>query len=262
MQIKNKIILIITCTLSLYIFCLNLHAEEFNISASEISIDQKNNIVTGKGSVEVTDSEGKLIKADNVTYKKSEEILTVEGSVEITDIEENIVKSDIAIYDKKKERITTYKNSELILKEGYKLTSTKLLYNVAEEIISSDRNSILSDSDGNIITVTMFQYQLKKNLFSSVGEIKIIDTNKNKYFFKELHVDTKEREMVGSDVSIILDQENFGVSKESDPRFVANDVLLSKKITSLSKGVFTICKKKGGKCPPWSLQAKKLFMII
>ena len=56
MQIKNRTILIIICTLSLYIFNSNLHAEEFNISASEVSIDKKNNIVTGKGGVEVTDS--------------------------------------------------------------------------------------------------------------------------------------------------------------------------------------------------------------
>ena len=71
----------------------------------------------------------------------------------------------------------------------------------------------------------MFQYNIKNNLFSSVGKIKIIDIKKNKYFFKELHVDTKKKEMIGSDVSVLLDQKNFGVSEESDPRLVANDIL-------------------------------------
>ena len=104
----------------------------------------------------------------------------------------------------------------------------------------------------------MFEYQLEKNLFSSLGKIKVIDIKKNKYFFKELHVDTKKREMIGSDVSVILDQENFGVSKENDPRFVANDIFISKNKSTLSKGVFTVCKKRGDKCPPWSLRAKKI----
>ena len=58
MQIKNKIILIIICTLCLSIFNSNLNAEEFNISALEFSIDQKNNIDVGEGEVEVIDSEG------------------------------------------------------------------------------------------------------------------------------------------------------------------------------------------------------------
>ena len=234
MQIKNKIILIIICTLSLSIFNSILHAEDLNISALEVSIDQKNNVVIGKGSVEVTDSEGKLIKADKATYEKSKEFLLAEGSVEVIYVEGNILKSDKITYDKKNERIITYENSELMLIEGYKLISNKILYNTIKKIISSDQNSTLTDSDGNIVTLNMFQYYVEKNLLSSVGEIKIIDVNRNKYFFKELHVDTKKREMIGSDVSVILDQENFGVSKESDPRFVANDIFMTKNKSNVS----------------------------
>ena len=49
----------------------------------------------------------------------------------------------------------------------------------------------------------MFQYFINKNLFSSVGKIKIIDINKNKYFFKEIYIDTNKKEMIGSDVSVV-----------------------------------------------------------
>ena len=48
MQIKNKIILIIFCTLSLLIFNPNIYADEFSISALEFSIDKENNIVIGE----------------------------------------------------------------------------------------------------------------------------------------------------------------------------------------------------------------------
>ena len=64
--------------------------------------------------------------------------------------------------------------------------------------------------------------------------------------------------MVGSDISVVLDQQNFGVSKKSDPRFVANDIFVSKNKTILSKGVFTVCQKRNGRCPPWILKAKKI----
>ena len=258
MQIKNKIILKIICLLSLVAFGTNLQADEFNISAKEISVDTAKDIVFAKGSVEVTDSAGRIIKGDKVTYEKLKELLIVEGSVEILDIEGNILKSDKAIYNKIKETIVTYENTELTIKEGYKLTSNEVLYDTAKKIISSDQYSIFTDMDNNTVTVSMFQYHLEKNLFSSVGKIEIIDANKNKYFFKELHVDTLKKEMIGSDVSVILDQENFGVSKENDPRFVANDILLTKNKSSFSKGVFTICQQKKDRCPPWILQAKKI----
>ena len=137
------------------------------------------------------------------------------------------------MYDKIKGTINTQKNSKLEIEEGYKLTSDNILYNIVERIISSDQNSILIDNDGNTVMVEMFQYQLEKDLFSSIGKIKIIDSKKNKYFFQQLHVDTQKKEMVGSDVSVVLDPENFGVKKENEPRFVANDIFMSKNKSNL-----------------------------
>ena len=179
MQIKNKIFLIIFSFLNLFLFCLNISAEEFNISAQKISVDKKNNIIIGEGSVEVTDKQGKLIKSDKVTYEKSIEFLKVEGSVEIFDLEGNTLKTDKATYDKLKDIIITYKNSELTLNKGYKLISNSIFYNNNNKKISSDQHSILTDSDNNIVMVDMFEYSLKEKIFSSVGKIKIIDAKKN-----------------------------------------------------------------------------------
>ena len=106
MQIKNKIILIIVWFLSLVAFNSNLQAEEFDILAAKVLIDEKNNIVIAKGSVEVTDSEGKLIKAEKVTYEKSREFLLAEKSVKVFDTEGNILTGDKVTYDKIKEIIS------------------------------------------------------------------------------------------------------------------------------------------------------------
>ena len=258
MQIKSKFFIKIFLFLSLMFFSSIICAEEFDISANEIKIDKKNNIVTGLGSVEVIDKEGRVIKADKAIYKKEEEFLSAEGSVKVTDINGNIINSEKSTYDKKKEVITSYKNSNLILENGYNVKSNKIIYNISERLVSSDQKTTFTDIDGNIIITNMFQYDMEKNLFSSVGKIKVTDINKNKYNFKEIYVDTKSKEMIASDVSVIMDQENFGVNKKSDPRFVSNSVSVSKNKTNFTKGVFTICKKRGDKCPPWSLQAREI----
>ena len=258
MQIKNKILLSIFFIFTFFVNSVALYAEEFNISAKEISIDKLNNVVIGTGSVEVDDKKGNIIRSDKVRYEKSKQFLSVEGYVEIITEEGNVLKTNKATYDQTKDLIVAYDNSEITMKEGYKVTSSNISYQTTKKIMSSNENSIFTDSDKNLVTVSMFQYDLGKNLFSSIGKIKIIDANKNKYFFKELHVDTKKKEMFGSDVSVILDQQNFGVSKESDPRFVANDIFISENKSHLSKGIFTACKKRGSKCPPWSLKAKKI----
>ena len=227
MRIKDKKNLIIFCFLNLFLFNSNIIADEFNISAKEISIDKENQILVGEGSVVAKDTEGKIIYADKITYEKSKEFLLAEENVEITDSEGNILKTNKATYDKINEKIVTYDNTELILKEGYELIGKKISYDTIEKTLKSNEKSIFTDIDGNTVETSMFQHDIKNHLFSSIGKIKIIDINKNKYFLKEIHIDTKKKEMVGSDISIVLDQENFGVSKKSDPRFVLETERLS-----------------------------------
>ena len=257
MQIKNKRKFILYFVF-LLIFNFSLSAEEFDITAKEVLIDKENETLIGKGSVEAKDSEGKIIIADKITYTKSKEFLLAEGNVKITDIQKNVITADKATYDKINEIIITYDRTEILLKEGYRLVSKNVSYDIEKKIVLSNDNSIFTDTEGNYIETTMFQYHIKNNLFSSVGKIKVVDIKKNKYFFKELHVDTEKKEIIGSEVSVILDQTNFGVSKESDPRFAANNIYMSEGKTDLSKGIFTVCKKRDGKCPPWTLKAKKI----
>ena len=73
MQIKNNIILFFLVIFNLCFLNNNLSAEEFNISATEISFDNENNVLTGKGSVLITDKQGRVIKANKVEYKKTKE---------------------------------------------------------------------------------------------------------------------------------------------------------------------------------------------
>ena len=100
MQIKNNIKVLFILFLSLSVFNINLHAEEFNLTAKEILLDNENQIVTGKGTVKAIDSDGNIITADTITYKKSKEFLLAEGNVKITDKEGNILSSKKASYDK------------------------------------------------------------------------------------------------------------------------------------------------------------------
>ncbi len=258
MQIKNNLKKLFLIFLSLFVFKINLYAEEFDITAKEILINKDNKTLTAKGTVKAKDNDGNIIIADTIVYKKSEEFLMADGNVKITDKEGNLLLSEKATFDKINELIKTYEETELILTEGYKLLSKNISYDTSKKILSSNQSSIFEDTDGNVVETTMFQHDIEKNLFSSIGNIKIKDIIKNKYFFKEIHVDTKKKEMVGSDISVVLDQENFGLTKESDPRFVANDIYVSKNITNLSKGVFTVCKLKEDKCPPWSIKAKTI----
>ena len=94
MQIKSKKILVILLFLSFFAINSTLNAEEFNISAKEIKIDKENETIEGIGSVQATDTEGKIIYADKVFYEKSKKFLLAIGNVKIADKEGNILETD------------------------------------------------------------------------------------------------------------------------------------------------------------------------
>jgi len=258
MPIKNKINFIITFLIIQFFIALSVVADEFNIVAKEIIIDKDKKILIGIGNVKATDQEGKIIYADKVTYKEKNKFLLAEGNVKVVDIDGNNLTSNKVSYDKINEIITTFGHTEVLIEDGYKAKTKNINYNIIDKLISSNSKTIFTDIDNNIIETSMFNYQVKNNLFSSIGDIKIKDVNKNKYFFKEMHIDTKKHEMIGSDVSVILDEKNFGLTDENDPRIVANSIYVNKNKMDLSKGVFTVCKKRDDKCPPWSLKAKQI----
>ena len=108
MQTKNKKNILIIFFLSFFIFNFNLSAEEFNITAKEVTIDNNNEILTGEGSVKAIDAAGRVITADKITYTKSKNFIFAEGKVRITDLEGNMLLAEKATYDKMNEIITTY----------------------------------------------------------------------------------------------------------------------------------------------------------
>ena len=111
MQIKSKNIFFILCFFSLIIFNEKVNSDEFNISALEINLDQENKIVTGVGSVVVTDNTGKTIKANKAIYNKNKNFLIAEGSVNIVDEVGNILNTDKILFDKNTSIITSENNS-------------------------------------------------------------------------------------------------------------------------------------------------------
>ena len=69
---NNKKPLFILLFISLFLFGKNLYADEFNIKAKEILVEKDKEILTAMGSVEATDTEGKIILADKIRNQLKE----------------------------------------------------------------------------------------------------------------------------------------------------------------------------------------------
>ena len=199
------------------------------------------------------------IKANNINIDKENKYATFEGQVVAQDLYNNILKTDKAIYEKNNDLLITSKSTNIVTSEGFKIKGTKIKFDNKNKTISSESKATITDKDNNNIIVNMFIYSIEKNIFTSKGNIQIIDFNKNQYNFSEIFIDEKKRKIVGTDVKAFFNQDTFKINDANDPRFFANSLVLSDEKSQFDKGVFTYCKfREGDKCPPWSLQSKKI----
>ena len=210
-------------------FTSNLVSQELKITSSEVQYDNINKITVFKGGVSSTDQKG------------------------------NKLFSEYIKYDKLKELIETKGDSKIITSAGYEVFGTDIVFNNNKNVIYSDNKTQIIDRDGNNISVDMFNYSILSNIFFSKGNIKIKDINNNNYNFSEIYIDENKKKIIGSDVKAFLNPQNISLNSNNEPRFFANTMSLSKKISTFEKGIFTYCKNKGNdKCPPWTLQSKKI----
>jgi len=259
MLMKNNKNIFLYLILIFFYLIQDLVADEFDISASNIKLLQNNEIIQAEGNVLIVGQDGIIIESEIATYDKKENVIDAKKSVKITDGKTNDeLKSDKIRYSKKKEEILAEGNVFFKGNDGVTIKTEIALYDKRNQVIKSNQLTKMNDGYGNSILVDMFTYSTKNKNLKSQGHIKITDKYKNKYFFDDIFIDVKNKRMAGSNLKLKFKKDTFG-NIENDPRLVANSAVITENKSFIEGGVFTTCKKRGDKCPPWKLVAKKII---
>jgi len=199
------------------------------------------------------------INSSKMQYDNINKVTIFEGNVSLSDEKGNKLFSEYAKYNKLKEIIETKGVTQIITSGNYKILGSNIIFDNKKNLIYSNNKTKIIDKDGNNISVEMFNYSVLTNIFFSKGNIKINDVNNNNYNFSEIYIDEKKKKIIGSDIKAFLNETALSINDGNEPRFFANTMSLSKKINTFEKGIFTYCKNNGDeKCPPWTLQSKKI----
>tara|TARA_B100000780_G_C21121355_1_gene454276 strand:- start:251 stop:2590 length:2340 start_codon:yes stop_codon:yes gene_type:complete len=199
------------------------------------------------------------IKSSKIKYDDKNKVTLFEGSVEAKDEKNNKFFTSYAKHNKIQKLFETIGETKIITSEGYEILGSNIILDNEKKIIYSNYSTRIKDKDGNKILVSMFNYSILTNIFFSKGEIKITDLNNNKFNFSEIYIDEKKKKIIGTDVKGFLNDSDMLTNSENEPRIYANTMLFSQNTNTLEKGIFTYCKNRGkDKCPPWTLQSKKI----
>ena len=252
---KNKFI-----SLVFLIFTANnLFAENFNISAKNISIDKKNEVTIFTDNVVIVDEKNNKIKSEFASYNKKTDFFILKKNVSIKDSEGNILKSKEASYDKKKGLYKILGEAKVLTAEGYTVDTNNITLDIFKKTLRSKNKTRIEDLQNNVIFLDNFEYLSVENIFKSIGNIKITDKLNNVYEFSQIYIDEKKKEIIGTDSKVFLNNEDFKINKENKPRIFSNAVSIKDSNTKFTKSVFTLCGyRKNDKCPPWELVASEM----
>ncbi len=249
------------------------------------------NILKAKGNVKIFDKINKYnIYSENVIYKKNEELITTSDGSEAISLDDNIqIKSDSFKYDRSKniiiaknnvvinntvsqykifsELVTYFKEEEKFFTKGktsgeikskYKFKSKDVFYLKNSNELFSEKNTTITDND-NLYNLEKFRYFIDNDQL--IGEKIIINSKYNlpesdKFFFSSAIIDLKNNNFLAKDTEIKVYKSIFDKS-DNDPRIKGVSSKKEGNITTISKGVFTSCKKTDN-CPPWAIEATEI----
>ena len=259
MLMKNNKNILLYLILIFFSLIQSSAADEFDITALNIKLFKDSEKIIAEGNVLIVGQDGITIEAESATYDKKKNVIDAKESVKITDTKTNDeLTSDNIQYLKNKEEILAEGNVFFKGSNGITIKTEIALYDNRNQLIKSNQSTKINDGFGNSILLDMFSYSTKNKSLRSKGYIEMTDKYENKYYFDDIFVDVKRKRIAGSNLKLKFKKDTFG-NIENDPRLAGNSAFITENKSYIEGGVFTTCKKKGDKCPPWKLTAKKVI---
>ncbi len=199
------------------------------------------------------------IQSSSVSIDKKTKLAIFKDNVVVLDDKKNRFSTNYAEYNKDLKLLISKGETSIITSEGYSVLGSDMIFDNQNKLIKSNNKVVVKDLENNQIYLDKFEYSTEDNFFKSTGNIKLTDSRNNSYNFSQIYIDTKKKEILGTDIKAFLNEDSFKANEKNKPRVFANTVKIDKNKSQFDKTVFTMCDyRKNDKCPPWSLQASDM----
>ena len=236
------------------------YSENLSIEAKNISIDKKNNFTIFKNDVTVKTDDGYIINSQYGEFNKNSGILILKDNIKGKDNKNNVIETEFAQYNEKSKIFKTIGSTKIYTSERYVIEGSNIFFDNNQKIINSEERALIIDQDNNQISLEKFNYDINNDIFKSVGDVKIQDVNENTYEFSQIYIDTKKKEILGTDSKLFINQNDFKIDDRNKPRVFSNTSKISKNESIFKKSIFTLCDyRSNDKCPPWSIQSGEML---
>ena len=253
---NNFLISIVLIFIFSFSYYNKVKSEELQLNANEIESLEKGDKILASNGVEIKDPKGITIKADNAEYDKIKSIIKVKNNVKITDLINNyLLSTNEAIYFVNEDKIISKNETVIEIEEKYILVTSDITYDRKLKEIFSKNQTTIQDNNNNILNADSFKLLIDDKVLEAKF-INLIDSDSNEHNIEIAKLNLKTNEIVGKDLSIKFNKKYF--SKNNDPRLKAKSIIIEENNSYFKKGIFTTCKIRDDKCPPWTVSAEEI----
>ena len=253
---NNFLISVILIFIFSFSFNSKVKSEELQFNANEIQSLEKGNKIIASNGVEIKGPKGMVIKADNAKYDKIQSIIKIKDNVKISDsINNSILTTNEATYFVKEDKIISKDETVIEIEEKYIIVTSNITYDRKLKEIFSESQTTVQDNSNNILNANNFKLLIDDKILEAKF-INLIDSDSNEHNIEIAKLNLETNEIVGKDLSINFNKKYF--SENNDPRLKAKSIIIEKGNSFFKKGIFTTCKKRGEKCPPWTVSAEEI----
>ena len=234
------------------------YAENINFDVTKLEIYENGNLIKGLGGGKAIINENTEITADYFEYDKLTTLLKAFGdAVLIDEINNTVVKAEKIFYLKKKEKIYTEGLTFFNIDKKYEGESSDVTYFRNTMTTTSDKKTLVKDKKtNNTYYLDSFIYSFGEEILKGKF-VKVIDKEGDIYHLNKAVIDLKNSKILGQDINIDFDNNKFE-NNVNEPRLKGVTSFSDNNQTIVDKGLFTVCKKRDDKCPPWVIKAEKI----
>ena len=252
-----KKFLLLNIIIFFLIFINKSLAEDFYFEGEEIQVIGNGEILKSNKGIKISSTSGVVITAQEFEYDKKSSELIVKTNVIVDDkTNYTVIKTNKIRYLRNLEQIETFGDTEIGIEKNILIKTKNLIYLRNSNEIKSKYKTTVMDKYKNNFTTNDFLFNTSNKILKGQN-VTIKDKDGNISFFKSFFSDIGSNEFYGQDIKINFSNKSFG-NPLNEPRLYGNILESKNNKTTVSKGIFTTCKKRDG-CPPWTLKADKII---
>ena len=253
---KNKKLILIFSIILIFTQKLSF-SNEILIDSQEINLYENGNTIIALNGSAFSKEESIQIYADRIEYRKRDNTLKAYKALTILKEKNTEIQSNEILFNKETSILIASGKVKIINKsKNIKIEANEIIYNIKDQIITSNLNTKILVLKDNSIESNFLSYNISQEILK-LKNTKIIDEQGNLTFLETGFLNLKTNNLLGKDIKINLDNKNF--KKENDPRLKGASIIKDDNFTVINKSVFTTCKIRKDKCPPWHFTAEKII---